>query len=45
MEIDLFLYANPKERLCGMLTVHACGSVDQHQNGISNFPSIKICGF
>jgi hypothetical protein len=31
MDIDLFLYANPKEGLCIMHTVQACSSVDQHQ--------------
>jgi hypothetical protein len=31
MEIDLFLYANPKEGLCGMHAVQACSSVNQYQ--------------
>jgi hypothetical protein len=42
MEIDLFVYINPKEGLCGMHTIQACSSIGQHQMVFYIFHSIKI---
>jgi hypothetical protein len=44
VEIDLFVYASPKEGLCGMHTVQASSSVGQHQMIFYIFHSIKIWG-